>query len=466
MSGTVSDATELPRARPTGFEYVPGNIFGCVNSGRAEHDVDLEKEFRATYINEIGSMSELSGPQDSWVDPINGSDSSVGSLSAPYKTLKFAYQNASGTVWLLPGRYTEKLDLRNTDRQLPSGQSRAMMIKVWGSPGAVVFVGKGDQASEMTWVSGDTQLWQATPSGGESVSLILYIGDSTEIPIQYKTSASEVDLVGYGWFQDPVTKLISVRYADKDLSVDKAKFEILYGTPGSSIVYGAKTYLQGIKFRGGGQIDVVYQDAVRPVLYAKDCTFEYLAGSNLHTEGAICFTQNCTSRRALVNDGFNYYDGPDETPTLALEVDNLGIDNGVPECESFVKYPFNQSRNKQGSSGHESSIVCRINGEYAGNYGQNIADNGSNSRTWMVGSILGSPRQILSEDAIPMGYPSLRTEGIVWLDTVTSGGSFATLGLYVKSGTCRIYRCSFSGTTAKVLKESDATIINYDPWQT
>jgi hypothetical protein len=417
-------------------------------------------------------MGFESGPEadnDVFVDPVLGSDTTgTGRLHLPFATLKKAVKTGLGTIWLKPGRYTEKLDIRNSDRQLGSGESRAMMIKSWGADGKVIFVGAGQQPSQMTWTA-NGMLWEATPSGGETAQLILYIADGKEIPIQYVTSVAAITARGYGWYQDPTSKKITIRYENRNISTDKAKFEIIYQTPGPSLLWGAKLYIQGVTFRGGTQIDITYQGDVRPVVYFKNCRFEYIAGANVHTEGAICFTQNCVSRRSLVNDGFNYYDSvasgstPGGIATQALEVDNICIDNGVPQCMGFVNYVDNQPRNKQGSSGHNSALICRINGLYAGNYGQNIADTGLASSTWMVGCDLQNPWGKVGGSSTEGGYYNLWLEGSVnYIDTVKAGGRLSTYGLYANTGsTVKTYECSFSGTVADT--GGGGTVTTYDP---
>lgn len=462
----LQSSTLAQHVRPsTEFNYVPGRIFECATSGLARHDIDLEWEFRSAYGAQMGSETGPSGAGDIWVDPVGGSDSNGGGLSAPVKTLARAIAIALGTIWLLPGRYTERFDVRNSYRQLPDGSSRAFLIKPWGAQGSVVFATAGQQPAEMTWVDNGS-LWEATPAGGQLADLVLFISGGKEIPIQYKTSAAAVNAGGYGWYQDPTTKKISMRYQGRNINADKAMFEIIYQAPASPIVYGGKIYIEGIKFRGVTQMDIRYENNVRPVFYAKNCTWEYGGGANVSTMGAICFTQNCISRRALVNDGFNYYDSvaagstPGGVPTHALEIDNSCLDNGVPECASFVNFPFNQNRSKQGSSGHDTTRVCRINGIYAGNYGQNIADTGVGSHTWMVGSILGQPYGRIGGGDTFGGYFNLWTEGTAWLDTVKAGGALSTYGLWAESGVANVYRCAFSGSQAAT--GGAGSIVSYD----
>lgn len=453
------------RVKPSGFEYVPGNIFSCFAPGLAKHDIDLEQEFRTLYNAEMGMESGPQGDTDCFVDPVNGSDTNSGRLHSPYKTVKKAVTSAYGTIWLKPGRYTEKLDIRNTDRQLANGQSRAMMIKAHS--GKVVFTAPGQQPSEMTWVASGGA-YEATPSGGQLAQVILYIGDGAEIPIQYQTSVANVNSRAYGWYQDPTTKKITIRYEGRNINSDKAKFEIMYQAS-DAILLGAKVYLEGITFRGGNCINVTYQNDVRPILYAKKCRFEFLAGANIHTEGAICFTQDCVSRRSTVNDGFNYYDSvalgttPGDVSTEALEIDNACYDNGIPESKGYVMYPANQTRTKQGSSGHQTTKVCRINGIYYGNMGQNIADVGLWSSTWMVGTELLNPWGRVGGNAPEGGYYNLWLEGSInYLDTVKAGGRLSTYGLYSTSGaTVKTYCCDFSGTVADI--GGDGVVEDYDP---
>ncbi|MCI2809399.1 hypothetical protein [Eoetvoesiella caeni] len=460
-----------PRAKPSSFDYVPGNIWECVTAGQAKHDIDLEQEFRTAYGSIMGAEAGPTGLTDKWVDPVNGVDSAEGGdLAHPYKTLKHAYQSTVGTVWLMPGRYTELFDLRCSDRTLGDGSARAVMVKAWEGPGTVTFVTSGQQPAEMTWADQGNQVWSATPADGKVVELIIFHDEGKEIPIHYKGGITPLVNTGYGWYQNMDDNVVYLAFAGRSINADKAKFEIIYVGAGGTL-FGPKVYLHGITFRGIDQIKAYYENSNRPVIYAKDCTFEYGGYSNVTTQGAIFFSQNCVSRRALVNDGFNYYDSVAGSPyastpggvvTQALEIGNICIENGVVECKGFQAFPENQTRNKQGSSGHENSIIARINGLYENNYGQNIADTGAGSRTWMVGSKCGNPFGQIGGGAALGGFPSLWTEGAVWLDTVTAGGRLSTEGLHVETGICHTYRCGFSGTTADTVVGGTATLSSYD----
>jgi hypothetical protein len=141
----------------------------------------------------------------------------------------------------------------------------------------------------------------------------------------------------------------------------------------------------------------------------------------------------------MVVDGFNYYDGEDGMPTQALEIDNLCIENGVPESSMFVRFNDNQPPNKQGSSGHGHTRVCRVNGVYEGNYGQGVADTGARSYTWMVGSRVGSP-------SVDRHVANLWMQGTCKLEYVEAAGKFGAYGLYAeREANIEARHCIFYG---------------------
>jgi hypothetical protein len=444
------------RVKPTGFTYVTGTVFDCPGPGRAAHDFDAEQQFLALYGSETGIG-------DFWVDPINGSDGNPGSLNSPYATLGFAVLSTSssglGTVWLKPGVYTERFDVRASDNLVSGGTSaRAIRIKAWGGPGTVIFRAPGQQPGEMTWVlTGGTSLYEATPSGGQLVEHIVAHIDDREIPIQYYASTVAADASSSGWYQDPATKKIHLRHENFDLreGPNAGRFEIMYGrATNGGLVMGSKLYIQDLIFRGDGQTDVMYETTFRPILFARNCTWQYLGYHNIQLAGARTLFQDCTSENSLNGDGWNYNDdsGTDQ-PCESIEIDCIGRYNGTPEYKSF-----DGDRNKQGSSGHDESVIARINGVYEGNHGQNIADTGIASISWMVGTICGSPWADL-EPGGDGGYYNLWTEGTAWLDNVRAGGKASTYGLYVQSGLASLYRCQFTGTTAATF----GTTVAFDP---
>ena len=447
------------RAKPAKFGYVVGNIFGCETPGQAKHDIDAEPDFDFSYAN-------VQGAGEFWVDPVNGSDANNGNFATPFATLKKGYQQgaAGGTVWLKKGRYTERFDLRGSDNMISATQARATKVKAWDGPGSVVFVAPGQQPSEMTWVIDTGATWKATPAGGQLANAIIFKEQNREVMLKYVTSIALVNASNNAWFQDAATKTIYIRYEAASVQANRVDFEIFYEAP-VSLVYGAISYVQDIVFRGCGTIFAIYDPAfpaMRPVIYSRRCVMQYLPDGGIHAEGARVLTQDALVERSLNGDGGNYYDSLNNGTGQAAEV--IEVDSIFRETGQIFARNFDGNRNKQGSSGHFNSVILRVNGEYDDNYGQNIADVGLTSATWMVGSVCGNPAGDISGGATLGGFPNLWTEGDAWIDTVQSGGRLVTYGYVINDGAARVYNTLLSGSLGQtLLVDPTSTIVTYNP---
>ncbi|MGO4151520.1 hypothetical protein [Cupriavidus sp. YAF13] len=387
------------------------------------------------------------------MDPVNGSDSNKGGQSHPYRSVGAAMTNTPslGCIWLKPGTYTDRLDLRASQNMIGNGSiARAVHIKAWGGPGSVTWRAPGAQPGQMEWHSGypTSTLFDAVPPGGEFVSHIVFHEQDREVQLQWYATAAEVNAVGSGWSQNPSTKRIYLRHENRDFTktAELGRVEIMYERPADHLIYGAKLYLEGIAIRGDNQLSVIPQNGIRPIVYAKDCRLQYLGYHNLQVKGGEIYLQNCLTERSLNGDGLNYNDDDAGRSSEVVEIDCIGRLNGVIQYRKFTGV-----RNCQGSSGHGSTRVCRINGVYEGNYGQNIADTGHGSKTWMVGSKLGNASSVLSPQPTPARfYANLWTEGDAWLDHVQAVGAMSPYGLWIENGSARLYRCPLSGTAAAI----------------
>lgn len=440
-----------PRNKPIGFDYVPGNIFDCVAPGLAIHDIDAEQEFNSLF-------GLLEGSLDCWIAPYGSDSTGTGGIGKPWRTVAFAMQNQPGlgTIWMMPGLYTDALDARATYNLVGGGtQARAIRIKAWAGAGTVVIRAPGVQPPSLGWApeSSYPGVFSAVPPNGETAAHLMARESNRDVQLQWYGSVAQVQASGKGWFQD-TDKRIYVCYESAYTPIVN-NLEIMYSRPGEHIVYGARLYMEGINFRGDSQLRVLYQNAFRPVLFAKDCEFSYLGYHNVQSYGGLTLYQNCKTHHALDGDGFNYYnDATTGQGAQGVEVDCVAYANGVPEYSLY-----DGVRNKQGSSIHEAASIARINGRYFGNHAQNVADTYVTSKTWMVGSVLGNPWGDIAAGSAVGGCENLWTEGDAWLDTVQAGGRLSTVGLRVKSGTARTFNCAFSSTSA----DTGATLTTYTP---
>ena len=428
----------MPRAKPPGFDSFPITVFHCPAPGLAEHDFDVKAEFEAKFGSDMG-------PVEVWIDATVGNDSNNGSRNNPLRTVYEASRRPGvGRIWVKPGVYVERFDLRSSSAPVAGGlRGRPMQIMAYGEPGSVIWRAPGAQPAQMNW-SQTGMLYCATPPGREYAMALVFRDGGTAHALQFFPTLEATNAVASGWTQDASTGTIFVRHEHTNLTptAELDRLEIMYNRGPSNIVYGATAYLEGITFRGDSQFQVLEDGLARPTLYARNCRWQWNGYHNFHGEGGDIFLQRCTSEYSLIGDGWNYYDGT-SGPCRVLEVDCIGRFNGVPQTRTF-----DNQRNKQGSSGHQRSVICRINGEYYGNYGQGIADTGDGNRTWMIGTRVGNPYF----DPFMGQFQALYVQSHSWLDTVRAGGNGSSEGLYVETGDfSSLHNCMISGTVQDII---------------
>lgn len=433
-AGIIGAAPFIParastlRIKPPGFDYIPGDILDCDRPGFALHNIDLLRVFMARH-RAVLPQREI------FIDPVSGRDDNPGTRDKPLKSLKNAEPERGGTLWLRAGTYTEHFKLSF------GGGAKPLLVRAVDGPGTVVWRSPGTQPSEMSWrKSGDG--YSSTPTGLQRAMHIIYRAGDEEVQLRWCKTIDQLSQAQSGWTQDHATKRLSLRHAGRDFTQPSEidRLEIMYERDVDNYVSRAVLFLENITFRGNTQVQFIDSE-----VYGRGCRFEYLGYHNVHVAGSTAFWQRCSSEYSLGGDGFNYYDGKEtKAPSYALEIDCVGRRNGVPEYRDF-----DGSRNKQGSSGHQRSVICRINGVYGGNYGQSIADTGVESRTWMVGSLLGDPYSAPA-DVEPTSHCGLWLENSAWLDTVSAGGPESAYGLWLERGYTSMNDCVFQGKLANV----------------
>lgn len=443
------------------FAYVPGRIFDCFGPGLAMHDIDAEREFDFMF-------GGLQGSNDCYVAPYGADVSGGGTLVAPWRTIQYAMQNQAGlgTIWLLPGTYTDNFVMRGSWNTVAGGsQARAIKLKAWGGPGSVTWRAPGQQPNVASWSAESTYpgVYSFLPSGGGTADYMNYSDGGRVVDMPYLQSVSAVQSSGCGWYQAADSR-IYVGYRGLNLSSSNynGNLSVAYRRSVENLIYGACVYLEGINFAYDSQLSLRYENSFRPVLFARNCSASYLEYHNFQSYGALVLFQNCTSHHSLLGDGFNYYNDPASgQPSEAVEVECVAYCNGVVQSR---QWPTTDPRNCQGSSTHEATRICRVNGRYYNNHAQNIADTYTTSRTWMLGSILGNPWGNIAAGSSVGGFDDLWLEGNAWLDGVQAGGRLSTYGLHVHSGTTATYNCGFSGTSADTIVESGASLTTYQPF--
>ena len=130
-----------------------------------------------------------------------------------------------------------------------------------------------------------------------------------------------------------------------------------------------KVYMEGITVIGGkGNISAYSNTNYTPIILAKNCRFyasktsEELQLSAVSMKGCYSIFQNCEAKFSN-NDGFNYHAISGKSSN-AIEINCIGASNG----KGWKDYTCN------GSTIHDGGKIIRLNGEYYGNYGGNVAD--------------------------------------------------------------------------------------------
>lgn len=477
VTGQVGEVYAGVRAIPDpAFNYVPGGLISCAGPGNATFDFQCDAEFRRKYAGLMGGEEYLAR---AYVDPVNGSDAAAGTRQAPFQTVKKAAQKVGlGEIFLLPGRYTERLDIRASDNLTGGGTiARAMVIRAVGPKGSVVWANPGEQPTDIVWTLDGTLTYEGTPAtidyGAGAVvpeaESILYIKDGAEELVPHRVDRAAIDAVGYGWTQDGAG-LISIRWGGLDLTTaDTDDLEILYRRPSAWLIYGARVCIKDVVFRGGQEILVDYEDDHRPHLALQNCSLSLSYGNAITTRGALLWLQDVEIDRCSY-DGLNYYNraGAATQGTEAIEVDVLAHHCGPPEVRLWTENP---ARNRQGSSGHEDTVVVRITTKrsavYELNSGQNIADTNS-TKAWMIATLLGSPFGYLNGGDVALldgFYDNLQIEGEAWLDNVAILDKGMTrYGLVAaENSSVHVNNVRLSGQTAATTILAGATIVAFDP---
>lgn len=115
----------MPRTKPPGFDSFPITVFHCPAPGLAEHDFDVKAEFEAKFGSEMG-------PVEVWIDATVGNDSNNGSRNNPLRTVYEASRRPGvGRIWVKPGVYVERFDLRSSSAPVAGGGFVAGLCRSW-----------------------------------------------------------------------------------------------------------------------------------------------------------------------------------------------------------------------------------------------------------------------------------------------------------------------------------------------
>lgn len=392
---------------PTGFKWtdhpLKGHLFRTESGIFCDFDVSQFKPTGKTY----------------WVDP-NGSDSNSGEdAEHPLQFIKTAMNKSDVAVVVL------KDGIYNYPRcpQHLNGYSKS--IAVIAAEGASPVIVSEEGAPSFTKTDGYTYVYQTSQKSSAVYDVI------NKKPYKPVYSVAEVE-AEEGTFYTTDTPS-SVTY-----------LHMINGeTPGYSKVKCCKTYdvfritasgeitvyIEGLTICGGGYggFRVTSDGINRPKVYAKNCKFYgSMFNSAMYLEGCESIVQNCYAAFSF-DDGFGYHAKTREP--ISIEIGCVGYGNGY------------EGDTDNGSTMHDGGAVIRVNGNYYGNKGPNVADVHNTTASWNIGCHAWKSESS-AQDSQNSDFVASDNAVNMWLDSCSGYGSTHSL-LANGTGTVRVRNCAF-----------------------
>ncbi len=297
---------------------------------------------------------------------MTGDDGAAGTIDAPLRKIKTAAAKADvdRIIILDQGPYDQDTGL--------TGYAITRSMSIVGAPGGTHI---GGHYSGLAWalVGGKTNTYTATQTNASSWAFdsanLDGNGDWTRLSVQTSIDAVEANAGSiYISGSNIYVHTFDNRVPDADIRISNSGSDNI-----RTVTAGVTLYLENLVITGA-KYPVIARTATTPIrVYMKDCVVGYgTYGDNIEILGADLFALRVTSKLAY-GDGFNYgaYSGRSAT---GVEVSSIGRHNGTPTAIS-----------NNGSTGHDSSVITRINGEYYGNQGRNVAEITA-TKSWNIGS--------------------------------------------------------------------------------
>lgn len=341
---------------PSGFTWqdAPINIF--------TDGLNFFTDFEASTFKNISNNHYYVSPAGS--DTNNGT-----SENTPFKSLLKAYQTASNndTIILLDGIYRRSEGWGN--------QRIQKNVNIIGKNKGEVKIVYGD-SHIYTKTTGATNVYQVNRS---NVAKVIDVSlDEIGIEYQKAISIADCDLKEGSWYSDGTILYIHAighESPDNDTVFVLLRGEHFYS---NSDFQEVLLYLEGISIYGGNTGNLTVDATNFPIsIFSKNINFLYGSGYGgeadaLNINGAsYAFFQNCIAAYSD-KDGFNYtaYNnaGVKKISPYFIEVNCKGFGNGLKNSIAGSENTNN------GTTAHEGAVGIRINGEYFGNMGANVAD--------------------------------------------------------------------------------------------
>lgn len=401
---------------PNGFGWKTSEIEGKLYNDGEGVKVDFD----------ISSKAVRNGVGVYYVNSETGDDSYAGDVTHPLKTINAAYNKSDVKTIIINSGVHYKIGIFEKPISLISPKGKALI------PSAVkVFWSKTE---------GEANVWQCTCSNAIGV---LNVGDViADGGYRIFSKVNSINEVGVNpnsfYIDDDIVYIYRTITPNDNIIVIKNEFalRVKYGN-------GETFYAENIEFIGGvsanGALDLINTSETKYAkAYLYKCNFIYGAnptenrGNGLASRGFETYCVECEAHHNS-DDGFNYHIYSDRGLTLAplaVEINCKGYCNGETGMTD------------NGSTMHDEGKIIRINCQYWGNFGPDVADVNDGSQSWNI-NVTARNNGLHSNDIMESNFRFSDGAGEYWLDNCIAYGS--KNGLTVEGGSSiHLHSCYFS----------------------
>ena len=306
---------------------------------------------------------KLSGGKTYYIDAIKGNNANDGlSKEAPMQSFRDLIPKVSDndTIIVAEGNYLR-------DRGALIAKPFNKSVNIIGENNNVNLI----MADEPKWTktSERTNVYQFSRSTTDRVVDLDNDRELTKV-----TSIDEVDATPNSWFTDG-----TIVYANADNMPNINIVPVMAATNLQTTSLSSNIYFENINFIGGRNCVELNLNSSNSAFF-NNCSFNYAATS--YNGLAIVGGKNIVLNDCTANnngmDGFNYHIGADGSKPFIIEIDCVGLNNGIEKGTAGVK-------SNNGTTIHDGLKGIRVNGLYGRNDGGNVADVNERTETWNLG---------------------------------------------------------------------------------
>ena len=306
---------------------------------------------------------KLNGGKTYYIDAIKGNNANDGlSKEAPMQSFRDLIPKVSDndTIIVAEGNYLR-------DRGALIAKPFNKSVNIIGENNNVNLI----MADEPKWTktSERTNVYQFSRSTTDRVVDLDNDRELTKV-----TSIDEVDATPNSWFTDG-----TIVYANADNMPNINIVPVMAATNLQTTSLSSNIYFENINFIGGRNCVELNLNSSNSAFF-NNCSFNYAATS--YNGLAIVGGKNIVLNDCTANnngmDGFNYHIGADGSKPFIIEIDCVGLNNGIEKGTAGVK-------SNNGTTIHDGLKGIRVNGLYGRNDGGNVADVNERTETWNLG---------------------------------------------------------------------------------